>query len=439
MLKITLLAMLLCGTGAGPLPAEPGEQVAALRERLSQLEGENVLLERALAEKSAEAQQRAEAELALLEPPAPAASREPLDARSSFFSGPTAGWDGHPFLASAEGDFLLEIEARLQMRYVLNHQDAPAGEDGTRGGFEMRRIRTILSGHIFDPSITYKLQATFSRNGGSLILEDALVQKRLDCGAYVQIGQFRPPLTRESVVSTFRTTAVERSLAHGAIEISRTQGIEIGWEGESAAVRGMFHDGDGNANSPALDADTEFAVSGRGELLLAGKWKQFNDFTAYPGDEFALLLGAGAHYEKGEYGAGQANRSDDFRWTADASFEFNGAHLFAAIGGRNLDPDHAAELDVLIAMIEGGLFVAEDIEAFLRYEWGDDGSASDLSLVTIGATKFWQKHSLKWTNDVGYAFEPLSDTFASSGAGWREDAPDADGQIVFRSQFQLSF
>jgi hypothetical protein len=283
------------------------------------------------------------------------------------------------------------------------------------------------------------VQGTFNRNGGALRLEDAYVAKAYENGVYVQIGQFRPPLTRESLVSTFRTTAVARSLAHGAIEVSRTQGVELGWEDERLSLRAAFHDGDGGANKPALAPDTEYAIAGRAELLVAGRWKQFRDFTGHPGDDAGLLLGTGVLYESGEHGAGLANRSDELRWTVDASAEFSRMHLHAMVGGRHVQADHGDDLDVLVAVVQGGVFVTGAVEAFARYEWGDEDSDRDLHLVTVGGTYFWSKHRLKWTNEVGYAFDGVSDTFASNGAGWRADGDETAGQFVFRSQFQLMF
>jgi hypothetical protein len=362
------------------------------------------------------------------------------DTRAGLLSeSATAGWDGHPFIASADGNFRLELRGRLQLRYVMNIQDEDAGDDTTRSGLETRRVRFLASGHVVDPSITYKLQATFDRNGGTLELEDAIIEKELDRGVYLRFGQFRPPLTRAADVSTFRTTAVERSLAHGAIQVSRSQGMEIGYEDKAINLRAAFHDGDGFANSPALTADTEFGLAARAELLLSGRWKQFRDFTGFPGGDVGLLLGAGVLYERGEFGASLPDRADDLRWTADVSAEFDGAHVFVAVGGRNVDPDTGDDSDVLIAMIEAGVFITDSIEPFARFEWGDDDSPDDLLVLTLGVTKFWDKHKLKWTTDVGFGFNAVSDTFASSGAGWRADPPGVDGQIVIRSQIQLMF
>jgi hypothetical protein len=367
---------------------------------------------------------------------------EDADTRMSLLDPPTSGWDGHPFLASPSGDLLLEVEGRFQWRYVYNRQDHEPtvfDHDSSRSGFENRRIRYIFSGHVLDPSITYKLQATYNRDGGELELEDAYVQKECDNGWHVLAGQARPPFTREVIVSTFRQTAVERAIAHGAIEVSRTQGIEIGWTGDKFGVRAMYHDGDEQANTPALMYDTEYALSARGELLAAGEWGQFNDFTSWRGGDFGLLFGVGGHFERSEYGTA-IEEFEDCRWTADASAEFGGSHLYGAVGQRHIEPVSGGDdLDILIALAQGGFFITDTCELFGRFEWGDDDSDDQLMILTVGGTKFWNKHNLKWTTDLGYAFEAVTPIFASSGAGWRIDPPGADSQIVIRSQFQLMF
>ena len=66
-------------------------------------------------------------------------------------------------------------------------------------------------------------------------------------------------------------------------------------------------------------------------------------------------------------------------------------------------------------------------------------SVEDLSVITVGVNKYWNKHALKWTTDVGFGLNQVDPVFAASGAGWRGDVADEDGQIVFRSQLQLMF
>lgn len=68
-----------------------------------------------------------------------------------------------------------------------------------------------------------------------------------------------------------------------------------------------------------------------------------------------------------------------------------------------------------------------------------DAATENLSLIIIGVVKYLKNHQLKWTNDVGVALSEVTAMFANTGASWRTDTPGQDGQVVFRSQFQLVF
>jgi hypothetical protein len=74
-----------------------------------------------------------------------------------------------------------------------------------------------------------------------------------------------------------------------------------------------------------------------------------------------------------------------------------------------------------------------------RYEWSDLDTTGldDVGIVTVGVNRYFAGHTIKWTTDVGYGFDPAPET--ESGINWRQDAPNEDGQVVIRSQFQLLY
>ncbi|HRP63092.1 MAG TPA: hypothetical protein PK400_07365, partial [Phycisphaerales bacterium] len=65
----------------------------------------------------------------------------------------------------------------------------------------------------------------------------------------------------------------------------------------------------------------------------------------------------------------------------------------------------------------------------------------DLAVITVGVNKYFSKHAVKWTTDVGYGINEVDPFWGSrgAGAGWRSDAAGDKGQIVIRSQLQLVF
>ena len=374
------------------------------------------------------------------------------DTRASMLQGgATAGYDKGFFLASADGNYLLKFAGQLQVRAVYNHQDEGPSDDD-RWGFENRRTKLFFSGHIVDPTWQYQLELDASSNGGGVSLgEFVYVQKDLGNGWKVRAGQFKPPYLREEFVSSRRLLLVERSLTNAQFTAGISQGVWLGYEGEQWRVFSTVNDGNGARATSWSVEDTEYAFTGRAEWLAVGSdWKNVDDYNAFRGGESAVLLGAGITYQNAEYGTGANLPPPDFNnaevenlgLSADAAAKFDGFSAAIALIYRNLQADATgAELEQLALVIQGGVFLTEDLELAARYEWGDLDLAGveDLSVVTIGLNKYWAAHNLKWQNDIGYAFNAVASNWATDTAGWRGDAPDESGQIVVRSQIQLLF
>ena len=134
------------------------------------------------------------------------------------------------------------------------------------------------------------------------------------------------------------------------------------------------------------------------------------------------------------------NDANLFRWTADLSCEFGGSNLFAYFVHNRVDEETEPIRNQFGAVVQGGIFVTEGWELFGRYEYGDtDGLGEELSVLTVGANRFFSEHALKWTMDVGYGFNPVDDFWSSRRAGWLTDDPGESGQIVVRLQMQVLF
>jgi hypothetical protein len=338
------------------------------------------------------------------------------DTRASLLqSGAMAGYDKGFFIASGDGNFLLRIGGQLQVRYVYNHRNDPPNNpppadpgDEYRQGFEIRRAKLLLKGHIFDPTWTYDVQLAADRNTGTMQLEDqAWIQKDLGEGWKVKAGQTKAPYLLEEIWSSQRLLAVERSLFNSFFTAGTVQGVQVAYDAEKWRAFGMYYDG----------------------------WR---------GQGTAFMVGVASNYQKGEYGTTATDPEvGNFGLTLDATAKFNGWSLSGAFAYRNLDPNGpGAAADQYGFYAQGGVFLSDSIELYARYEWADADMAStpnNLSVATLGVTKFWDKHNLKWQTDIGYGFDPVDSAFAQSSAGWLPDSPNEDGQIVIRSQLQLLF
>ncbi len=425
---------------------------------------------------------------------ADSSSRESLQA-----SGATAGWakdQGGFFLASAAGDFKLNIRGQLQVRWAFDHRDTGGGPgaSGTNTapednwGFELRRLKLTFSGFVVDPSWTFEVQPVWARNatsGSNGSLDNAFIQKDIGSGVLFRVGQFKAPFSQEELVSSSTQLAVERSLVTSFFTTKYDQGMQLEWSNDAFRLRAYYGDGlqangvnvatnaaangayPQSANSGFNVAETNFAFAGRAEYMGAGKWKQFGDLNSYRGDAFGWLVGAAVMGQNLRNSGVATNANNMFGATADLTMHFGGATFFAAGYYRNVGLSGQVAVqgggtsDTMHqwgAVFQGGYFVTDDVEPFARWEVGNsdsnqfrtgnaaDGNYEQLNMLTVGANWFpagVANKNLKLTTDLGYAFSPLVD-FANAGANTLVDFTPAnettnDGQWVLRTQFQLLF
>ncbi len=125
----------------------------------------------------------------------------------------------------------------------------------------------------------------------------------------------------------------------------------------------------------------------------------------------------------------------------DASLEFGGTSLFAAVVGTHFNDSSAGmPTNQYGVVVQGGVFIGTRTEFVARYEWGDADDGTDvLNVLSVGFNHYFSGHQLKYAVDAGYAFNAVGQFWANAGRGWRADTPGSDGQIVVRSQFQLLF
>jgi hypothetical protein len=364
------------------------------------------------------------------------------DTRASLLQeGMTAGHDGKNFfLASTDGNFRLNLRGQIQFRYEYNRREQDGSiNEADREGFEMSRIRLGFSGNVVDPSWTYQL-LLYANSSGTTSFLDAYVTKTFDNGLSMTAGQFKIPLLREWLISETAQQFIERSTVNNVFGGSYTQGVALGYNLEQFRFLASFNDGASMINTPFGGEDTEYAFSGRVDFLAFGDWKQTSDFESWVGTDPMLVLGASAHYQKGDQITG-GDETDVTRWSLDGLLKLGGVNLFAAVVGSHNRPDVAVETDQLGVVAQAGVFVTKQVEIIGRYEWGDldTEGVDDLSLATVGVNYFIAKHQLKVSADIGYSFNELSTGWTYNGGGSLTDAADEDGQIIGRAQIQLLF
>lgn len=384
------------------------------------------------------------------------------DTRASFQdSAATAGWKKGFFLASPDGNFSLKVSGQLQVRYVLNSRKGntrlgPFNPPNTQWGFENRRTKLSFSGNVFDKSWTYKIKGAFSRAGGNFFLEDGYVQKKLDGGLAIKVGQFKAPWMREELVSSSKQLTVERSIVNEYFNQGYSQGIQLGYEADSFRAWAWAGDGIGSRgfgparfNSQNTNWDrtaTNYSFAGRAEYKISGDWSQFKDFSSKRGSNSGMMAGVSAVTQRANQNlSADADGTKVYGITGDFTWDMSGASLFVSGVWTNVDsPNAGGDSNPWGVTIQGGYFVTESVEAFVRYEYMDYDptlltNVAKYDGFTVGGNWFINS-SVKFSADFSYNFASLAaGAFVASSAGFRADEPGEDGQWAIRAQLQLLF
>ncbi len=346
-----------------------------------------------------------------------------------------AGFDNGFVIRDEDGNFELEVSGRIQFRYTLTQRkNSPV--DNSRGGFEPRRVKLSVSGHVVDPRIKYKATVARDRfNPGAVSLETMYVKFQVTDDLTFQIGRFRSPLLREEQVSSKRQLLVERSVVAKTFKQDRTNGLMLRYETDHWRTFLAAMDA-----SPQLYQDENWIYAARGEWLLWGRWKDLKDYTSFPDQDPVMTLGGGLLQQLFQpHIVGQANERL-LRWTVDLSAEFGGANFMIAYVSNEVSKFGSKKLNQNGAIVQAGVFLNKDWEIFGRYEWGDADHANPfLSIITVGANRYIDGHRLKATADIGFALNEVGSLWKSTSTGWLQDPSGQSGQILGRMQFQLLF
>jgi hypothetical protein len=518
-----VVASLLAPSAA--LAAQPGadnDAIAAMQRQLDQLAKENrdqAEQIKALRELNGEqwlTEQRAEQVRGVV--------RDVLadsSTRSSFRAdGATSGYDKNFFIASPDGNFRLNLEGQIQVRYSYSNIPnsslsgsvlrppapaiAPRGDDQliNEYGWEIRRMQLNFFGHVFDPTIGYRVQFQYQRDyansGPPLRFADVYIQKAFGDGWFGRVGQWKNFFNYEENTSSRTQQFAERSLVNEYFNTKFVQGALLGWEGNDLRVYASYNDGGANRDVGILQSNgnlTEWAFTGRAEWRLAGDWGQFKDMQGWRGSPFAAMLGMAVNWQRGGGnppagrqvpgngtiipGQTQADRTTGVEttsravademtlltWTTDMNLRGDGWSAWSAFlgnytyaGGQVAKSNGVDGTLSFGAVVQGGVFVTDALELIARYEgiWvisdfdpasyqANPFNAQTLNILTVGANWYLQKNRLKVTLDAGYAFNPL--LFSSglygentSGANWRpSQTGEGTGEVVVRAQMQLLF
>lgn len=384
------------------------------------------------------------------------------ETRSSLLqSGAVAGHDGKFFLAAPDGSFRMNISGQMQVRYTLNFRDDEGDTvDDFDGGFTMPRVALRFDGSMYEDFI-YAVQAAFERDGGAFTLEDAYAGYVFENGLLLIAGQYREPVLWEDVINDTHSLAVDQSVVNAVFNPGRSQGIWTHYSAEKWRMWAGVNSGIRSSNTDFNTDPADWGATTRWEWKFAGDWSQFDQFTSPRGSQFAAKLGGGLHFEQSAHVPGPVGpglpgtlETNLFAYTADLMFKGDGWNIFGMGVGLHSDTNGGVgSFDDFGFMVQGGVFVTDDIEPFVRYDviLPDSGRAADsaFNTLTIGANYYLHGQAAKFTFDLQYFFDDVASNALVAGAA--SGAPNSvgnrigllpsgeDGQVAIRLQFQLLF
>ena len=152
-------------------------------------------------------------------------SKPKKDSKGQIPAGISYGNNGFTFRTDND-KFSLAIQNRIQARYAEPFDSDPrslADLQRDENSFMIRRARTKLAGHAYEPWIKYYMQYDWSQP----VLRDLSLTVDKYKWAQVRVGRGKVNYNNERVASSGSQQFVNRSIVNDVFTVDRQQGIEV--------------------------------------------------------------------------------------------------------------------------------------------------------------------------------------------------------------------
>jgi hypothetical protein len=377
--------------------------------------------------------------------------------RTSMLAQSGSGYNNGAFALTDGGNNTLNIGGTTQFRYNASFRDdSTVGdqEDFTHG-FNGPTQRLRFWGTIWDSALSFKIEGNFSSEnpgGGTFNLEDAWAAYTWDSGNAVYWGQQKLNLHRADIVDNEYQLSMDRSITSAVFSGGYVQGLSYHMNADQFHLAATLHDGIGSQNSDFTSgAEADFGVALRVEFAAMGTdWNRWADFTSWrSATDNALLIGGGINYQSGGETGGTAD-VDAWTGSVDVSFEGKGFNIFGAIYGAHIDTG-GGDFENFGAELGAGFFLSDQAELFARGDYimlDEDvfGGDEDQFFLTAGVNYYIspESHAVKFTGQVGYAFNDTSNIFGGGGlvsdtTRYSYLGDTEEGEIAVGAQVQVKF
>lgn len=351
----------------------------------------------------------------------------------------------------------MSIGGLLQTRYTFSYT-----KDGDQDqyGFSIPRARLWFRGDI-NEATSYYIRGQFSGEKKSIFSEEpvngvfeldrAYVNFALSDTYSLRVGQQVSEMSRENEHAPQDQLGVNASATDSVFGLGGFKGIQLHARFDDWRAWTTFSDGSRNTDTDWNDPDQAyFGLTGKVDYKLAGDWSQFTDFTSFRGSDFGAMLGVGAHWENGAVAGDPAKSVALVQFVTELSFEGDGWNVYGALHWAHDDFQVSDPANDFGVVLQGGYFVADDVEVFARYDavFPDPARADDpqqrggiFQTATAGLNYYLipESNAVKISADAQYFFDPEADSLVQPSTRTTVRASDRGGQYALRVQLSVKF
>lgn len=127
---------------------------------------------------------------------------------------------------SEDGSYSVGLQNRAQMRYSTPFDSSPrslADLDTDERSYDLRRIRTSLSGTVIDPRLSFHIEHDWNET----VIRDFFLELDLNEDTTLWLGRGKALYNMEFWISSGRQQFIERTIAHSLFTSNRQQGAQL--------------------------------------------------------------------------------------------------------------------------------------------------------------------------------------------------------------------
>lgn len=358
-----------------------------------------------------------------------------------------------------DSTFGIKASARFQTLFTGNwniNNDELSDIGNLSSNFLIRRARLKFKGFAYSPKLTYKVELALSNRdinhngskyygqGGNIVL-DAYMKWNFYRGFSIKTGQFKLAGNRERIVSSADMQFVDRSLLNSYFTLDRDIGASLHYDkvlGKQFGVHLTAALTQGEGRNVISGNIGGYQTTFKAEIMPFGKFKSKGAYVGAdvyreqkPKLAFAVAFDrnngvARTKGNKGDFFPANAELNDLLTGFVDFMFKYKG---FSAMGEYVLRQTNTSNRSVTdgngnflgayttgsALNLQAGYILKSNYELAVRYttysRFSDITISPLLKNYTIGASKYFVKHSLKVQTDVGY----MQDRIFDDGLTWR--------------------